>query len=247
MTNASLLSIGDVAQDVARALVRVTLRDAAARVSTPLLFPCGSRIGVEISRHRNGFLVSDMGAALQEAELMGGDRPFARIAGEIARKLGVRFDQHMFFDLEVPEDELVVAVIAVANAAKSAVEATALQLAAREPVDLRAVLWARLDGLFKGVKVHRNQKLKGSSDEWTFDAVVESNKGLTLFEIVPPHANAVNGTVVKFLDIRDLGDTAPGRVAVVTSKEKTPHLALLARTAKVIGHDASDEVLRMAA
>jgi hypothetical protein len=54
--------------------------------------------------------------------MLGGERTFTRIAPDIAGRYGVRFDQNMIFDVEVTEDELVVAVISVANAAKTAVE-----------------------------------------------------------------------------------------------------------------------------
>jgi hypothetical protein len=41
-------------------------------------------------------------------------RTFSRIAHDVAARY---FDQNMIFDIEVAEDELVVAVISVANAA----------------------------------------------------------------------------------------------------------------------------------
>lgn len=240
-------SIQEIGFEVAQAMIRVSVRDGAARISTPVLFPSGTRIGVEISRHRDGFLVSDMGAGASEADIVGGSRQFARLASEVAERFGVRFDHHMIFDLAVPQEELTVAVIAVANAAKSAVDATMLQLASREPIDTRAILWTRLDSIFDGARVYRNYKLRGSSDEWTFDAVVETRRGETLFEIVNPHANAVSSAVTKFLDIRDLGDKAPRRVAVLPARSRTPHLAVLARTARIICQDDADEAFREAA
>jgi hypothetical protein len=240
-------TIADIGQDVARAMVRVSTRDGVARISTPVLFPSGTKIGVEISHHRDGFLVSDMGGAALEADMAGGGRQFGRIAAEVAQRYGVRFDQRMLFDLEVPRNELTVAVVSVANAAKSAVEATIMQVAARETIDLRSILWTRLDRVFGGPQVQHEIKVRGSSDDWTFDAAVQSSRGLTVFEIVNPHANAVASAVTKFLDIRDLGDTAPGRVAVLPVRDRTPHLAVLARTAQIIAQDAGDDAFRAAA
>lgn len=247
MSVALLTSIEEIGQDVARAMVRVSTRDGAARISTPVLFPSGSCIGVEISRHKDGFLVSDMGGAAVEADMLGGARQFARIARDVAERFGVRFDKHMIFDLAVPQEELTVAVIAVSNAAKSAVETTMQQIAAREPVDMRALLWTRLETVFSGARVLRNAKLRGSSEEWTFDAVLQIGDRQTLFEVVTPHANAVSSAVTKFLDIRDLGNAAPRRVAVLPDREKTPHLTVLARTARIIPQGASAETWRDAA
>jgi hypothetical protein len=65
----------------------------------------GTMIGVEISRLRDGFLVTDAGGARREAGMLGGERTFVRIAGDVARRYGVRFDQNMIFDIEVADDE----------------------------------------------------------------------------------------------------------------------------------------------
>lgn len=243
----TLLSVKDFANDIARALVRVSLRDSAARISTPLLFPGGAFVGVEIARNRGGYLVSDMGGAMREAELMGVERQFSRIAPEVARRYGVRFDHHMLFDIEVSSDDVKSAVIAIANAAKSAVEATAMQAAAREPINLEAMMFARLERIFARGRVRREPLVRGSSDDWRFDAAVETDRGMTLFEFISPHANAVSSAVTKFLDVRDLGEAAPGRVAVLQNKATTPHIAVLARTATIIGHTDADDVFLRAA
>jgi hypothetical protein len=233
---------------VAGALVRLSMHDGqTARLSTPLLYSGGSMIGVEISRLRDGFLVTDAGGARREAGMLGGERTFVRIAGDVARRYGVRFDQNMIFDVEVADDELVVAVISVANAAKSAVETTALHLAATEHSDYRAMLWNRLERIYEPNLISRNHPIRGSSEEWKFDAVVTIGSNLALFELVSPHANAVSSAVTKFLDIRDLGEAAPRRVAVLIKKDETPHLPVLARTARVVRMDDPDDIYRHAA
>src|SRR5512145_2322629 len=98
MTVHTLESMGPIAEEVARALVRISLRDQTARLSTPLLYPGGSMVGVEISRLRDGFLVTDAGSARREAGLLGGETSFVQLAPEIAIRYGIRFDHNMFFD-----------------------------------------------------------------------------------------------------------------------------------------------------
>jgi CO dehydrogenase/acetyl-CoA synthase delta subunit len=218
-----------------------------ARVSTPLLFPGGTMIGVEFSRLRDGFLVTDAGAARREAGMLGGERTFVRLAGDVAQRYGVRFDQNMIFDMEVAPDELAVAIISVANAAKSAVEMTALHLATTEHSDYRAMLWSRLERIYEPKFISRNLPVRGSSDEWRFDAVVNLGSNVALFELVAPHPNAVSSAVTKFLDIRDLGEGAPQRIAVLTNKDETPHLPVLARTARVVSMNDPDDIYRQAA
>jgi len=115
-------SIAQIADEVARALIQITPGQDAARLSLPLLYPGGSMVGVEISKLRDGFLVTDAGGARREAGLMGGEKTFVRLAGDIAERFGVRFDRNMIFEMDVSVDDLVVVVAAVANAAKTAVE-----------------------------------------------------------------------------------------------------------------------------
>jgi hypothetical protein len=166
-------AVEEVATQVARTLVRVTSQGASARLSLPLMYPGGSMVGVEISRLRDGFLVSDVGGARREASLLGGERTFLRIAREIAQRFAVRFDKNMFFDMDVEERELVTAVIAVANAAKTAVENTAIHLASVEHADFRAHLWDRLQRLYGPKALDRKPSpFKGASEEWEFDAII---------------------------------------------------------------------------
>lgn len=247
MTLASLASIKDIANEVARALIQISANEETARMSLPLLYPGGSMVTVELTRLRDGFLVTDAGVARREAGLMGGERTFLRIARDVAERFGVRFDHNMIFEMEVSSDELVIVVAAVANAAKTAVENTAMHLAAVEHSDARVELWDRLERVYKGSKVARKLKVRGSSDEWEFDAAVEARGHLALFEVIGPNANAVNSAVTKFLDIKDIGKDAPHRIAVLTNKEKTPHLPVLGRTARLIPMDAPDEAYIKAA
>jgi hypothetical protein len=240
-------SIQQIADEVARALIKISSRDDVARLSLPLLYPGGSLVGVELSRLRDGFLVTDAGAARREAGLMGGEKTFVRLASDIAERFGVRFDRNMIFEMEVSQDELVVVVAAVANAAKTAVENTAMVLATTEHADARATLWERLDRVYGAKAIQRKAKVRGSSDSWEFDAAVRVDDRVALFEVIGPNANAVNSAVTKFLDIKDMGERAPNRIAVLTKKDQTPHLPVLGRTATIIPINAPNEAFRQAA
>jgi hypothetical protein len=240
-------SVAEVATEVAHALVRIATRQESARLSLPLLYPGGSMVGVEISKLRDGFLVSDAGTGRREAGLLGGERSFVQLAPDVANRYGVRFDHNMFFDINVERDELVVAVSAIANASKAAVEATAARLTAVEHADYQAMLWEKLERVFTKTRLAKDFTFKGKSEPWEFDAAIQIGKQLSLFEIVTPYANSVNSAVTKFTDIKDLGKEAPNRIATLTDKDKTPHLAVLASTSKWIAADADDDVYRRAA
>lgn len=243
------LSIEHTANEVARALVRVSAREETVRLSLPLLYPGGAMVGVELSRLRSGFLVSDAGAARREAGLLGGERAFQRIAQDVAKRFGIRFDHNMMFDLDVAEGELVAAVMAVANAAKTAVENTAIHLATTEHADHRAYLWDRLQGVYGRAFAREPVTFKGASTEvYDFDAAVKAQGRITLFQVVTPNANSVNSAVTKFLDVKDLGETvAPNRVSVLTNMDRTPRLLLLSRNSGILPADAPDERYRMVA
>jgi hypothetical protein len=239
--------ITEIASEVARALVRVTAREEGVRLSLPLLYPGGAMVGVEISRLRDEFLVSDAGTARREAAMLGGERSFAQLAPDIATRFGVRFDHNMFFDINVARDDLVIAVAAVANASKSAVEETAMRLASVEHADYQANLWLKLERVFTAKRVSREPWIAGKRENWQFDAAVQMQGRTSLFDVVTPYANSVNSAVTKFVDVRDLGSDAPTRVAILTNKDKTPHFGVLASTAKWITIDAADDVFLKAA
>jgi hypothetical protein len=243
------LSIEHTANEVASALVRVTAREQSVRLSLPLLYPGGAMVGVELSRLRNGFLVSDAGAARREAGLLGGERAFQRIAQDVAIRFGIRFDHNMVFDLDVDDGHLVAAVMAVANAAKTAVENTAMHLATHEHADHRAYLWDRLQSAYGLAAVPREAvQYRGASENWEFDAAVKVQGHYALFQVVTPYANSVNSAVTKFLDVMDLGERlAPKRIAVVTNKDQTPRLLVLGRTSRILPAEAPDEQYRMVA
>jgi hypothetical protein len=240
-------NIAQIASEVAHTLVRINAREESARLSLPLLYPGGSMVGVEISRLRDGFLVSDGGGARREAGLLGGERSFIQLAPGIATRFGVRFDHNMFFDVNVERDDLVIAVSAIANASKAGVEETAMRLAAVEHADYQVLLWSKLEHVFTPKVVARKAPFRGRHEDWEFDAAVQLHGRISLFEIVTPYANSVNSAVTKFVDVKNLGDGAPNRIAILTNKDRTPHFSVLASTARWIGVNDNDETYRKAA
>jgi hypothetical protein len=57
----------------------------------------------------------------------------------------------------------------------------------------------------------------------------------------------VTSAVTKFLDVSDLGELAPRRIAVLAQRSKTPYLPVLGRTAQIVNMDDPDEIFRRAA
>ncbi|MEC5383077.1 hypothetical protein VSX64_19805 [Aurantimonas sp. C2-6-R+9] len=228
------LSLSSVAEEVARALAFAKSSNQGAMIVTPLIYPGGGRVVVRIAESENGYLVSDFGAARREADLLNGDRIFTRIARQVAMRFDVRFDSDMIFDIEVPRPALTMATMAVANAAKAAVQETAERLSERKADDQRRALWDKLDKVFPKLEVAREVTIRGASADWIFDASLISNGQRAVFDMVVPHNTAVHSAVSKFLDLRDMGISSPQRIAVLSDEKATPHVALLSRTAKII-------------
>ncbi|PWE78223.1 hypothetical protein XF30_17195 [Bradyrhizobium sp. SUTN9-2] len=116
-----------------------------------------------------------------------------------------------------------------------------------EHADARAALWDKLDRVYDHRKIKQRAKIRGKSDTWEFDAAVEADDHVALFEVISPNANAVNSAVTKFLDVQDIGVGAPTRIAVLTRKNQTPHLPVLGRTATLLPIDAPNDAFLRAA
>jgi hypothetical protein len=241
------LSTNSVAKEVAQALAFARETNGVPMVVTPLLYPGGGRVVLRLEDSREGYIVSDYGAGRREAELMGGGTIYNAIAKRAAERFAVRYDSHMLFELEVPREALVTAAIAVANASQHAVTGTAETLSERRAQDQRSMLFNILKGVYPKDSIHLGQRFSGHSDSWEFDAVVITPQRPALFQIVTPYPAAVNAAVVKFLDVKDAGADKTIRVAVPTSVEKTPHIQLLARTARIVAMDAPASSFKLTA
>lgn len=227
-------SLSAIAKEVAMAMSYARETSAEPIIVTPLMYPGGGRVPVRIGHSEEGFLVSDFGSARREADMLGGDAVFAKIARDVAQRHEVRFDCDMIFDLHVPRNALAVAAMVIANASRSAVFQTAEKVSERKADEQRIALQAKLEDTFPKHALMMDAMVGGASSSWKFDAAVTQDGRLSVFDLVSPHAGSVNAAVAKFLDVKDLGSAAPNRIAVTLDRDATPHLALLGRNARVL-------------
>lgn len=232
----TMINIRTTAEEIAKTLAYAKQSGSDQLIVTPLLYPSGSMVVVRIDKSADGYFVSDYGCGARETSMMGeSEKIFRRQAKKASELHGVKFTEDLFYDSDVPAEALVGAVICVANASKYCVEQTALAVATAERNTRRELLWSHLEVAFQGTKIVRGGEVSGASDRWEFDAVVQREVQPVLFELVSPTGGSVNAAVTKFLDIRDLGPEMFGRVAVTVDRANTPHLAVLARNAQIIG------------
>ena len=235
-------NLSAIAQDVARALIDVSVKGGSAFISTPLLYPSGAHAVIRIDGTGDRWFVSDDGHAHLEAELMGGMGPFRRIARPAAERAGIEFDERCFFVLEVDRDALPGAVIIVSNVSKQVAERTAFAIEERRIALSRDVFEDRLLRAFGPQSIaHEIPIIGASGKEWRIDAGITQGGIVTkLFEFVSPRSASVAAAVMKFSDIRAT-DAVPS-VAVLSDRSRTEP-ALVSVLSRVAGAaiDAASE------
>lgn len=235
----------DVAEQVARGLVSASIKGEEAYIRTPLMYPGGSMVLVMIAEAaRDRYLVSDMGQAQSEADLMCAVPTFARVAPRVAERNGVSFDHHAFFVLEVAKEQLVGAVATIAGCSQEAVQITALRIAEKRQSDAAERLYDRLANLFTPARVARDAEILGASNTpWHVSALVRADGRSAAYDPVTHHPGSIAAAVTKFFDLAQLDDP-PARIAVVRNKQALgTRLNVITGAAHVVEDSVSDATL----
>lgn len=247
MTTSSGLAA--TAEQVARGLSKASMLDGRAFIRTPVLFPSGSTVVVVLHEEGgNRYRVSDLGQGLEEADTLGIATIYRNQAAEVAARSGLAFDHTAFVATTLEPDQLVGAVMAVANAAGRALERALLRSESRRQEAATDRLVTRLRQVFPKAQVSRDVELRGASTHpWNFDALVRSGGDQAVFDLVTPHPASVAFASTKFHDLARL-DHAPARIAMVRRKASFGDLlAVVAQAARVVEETAPDRSLTRAA
>lgn len=237
----------DKFQEVVRAaaaqLVSVSTVAGGVYVTVPLMYASGAYVVVRIERSSTDYFVSDFGAGFEEAQLMGGETIFKRVARSIAESSGVKFDSYSFFEVIASEEQLTGAIATIAGASQEAVNVTAMKVSERTFRDDSDILHQRLNSIFQPRHVARDVHIVGASNtEWHVTSLVTFDNRKVAFEAVTTHPNSVVFAAAKFSDLARLDD-APKRVAVVSNKKNLgTYLGVLSHNARVIERNAQDSV-----
>lgn len=230
--------------DVAvRGLVFSERHNYGTVVSTPMMFPSGGGVVVQVTGGDDQFLVSDMGLALHEAEMMGcSTRMFREQASSIAADSGISFDHHAFFLAKATSRQLRGAIKLVANCALRAVHVAAYRMSERGIDGDGAELYERLVQIFGKRYVAKDVKFSGiSTHPWPVKARVDADGRVALFEIATTHHTSVVNVAAKFGDIARL-DSAPQRITVVKSRKAFgDYLGVLTQSSAVIESDSPQD------
>ena len=110
----------ELAESVVRQLIAIEPDANGVFIRTPLLYPSGSTVVVGVALSKGRYFVSDWGVGYQEADTRGASLFYTRHARPIAKAAGAGFDNQAFFIMGARRDQLVGAVITIANCSQEA-------------------------------------------------------------------------------------------------------------------------------
>ena len=233
----------EVVRTAAAQLVSVEHDRNGTYVKTPLQYADGSYVVVRVDHGGGQFFVSDFGAGLEVARMMGGASAYKRAARSVSEASGVGFDSSAFFVLTVAAEQLPGAIAAVANCSQEAVNVTAMRMSEKSAHDQGEVLFDRLSSIFGRKFIAKDAQITGASNTpWHVASLVTIESRQVAFESVSKHPISIVHTTAKFGDIARL-DNAPGRVSVVDKKIALgTYLSVLSYNSSVIERSAGDQV-----
>ena len=234
-----------IIEDVARKIVATSHAKDDSFITTPLLYPSGSSVVVQVYGTYPRYFITDLGLGHEEAEMMGAESIYMRQAQPIALAAGVRFDNQAFFVLEATEAQLPGAVVTVANCSQEAVNLTLYRQSEQRDPAAANLLIERLIKIFEQTTVTIGADVTGASQtKWKVAALVHAARRSTIFEPVNKHPTSIVYAATKFHDFARL-EKAPGRVAIVKSKQELgTYLGVLSQAADVIEDSSPDQTIR---
>jgi hypothetical protein len=231
-----------IANEVARSLAGAEVFGGRAFVRTPVLLPSGAAIVVAIEPEAGGrFRISDLGQVQDEAETLEFGRLYRRQLDEVALLQGFVIEDGALVLAGLERADLPGATMSLVSALSRAMDRAMLRAAERRPQAAADKLVHRLQRLFSTERVKAQVEFRGESTHvWQVDAIVETPRGLAIFDMVSPAAVSVAFAAAKFHDFALL-ESPPARIAVVRRKEAFGNLLpVVAQAAKVVQEDASD-------
>lgn len=232
-------------RNAVRNLVRASSWGNAYLINLPLVYPSGTTVGVKVTPHHGGYIVSDFGMGWREAEGYEAQRSFGAHAGRIKKSVGVEYNDEHEFHFFANERQLPTAIRRVGYASHRAAIKAFNSIPEEMEQEIGAALFQRLRDTFGAENVASELKLAGASNiQWPFAAQVVQGKRRVLFDVVSPKWASVVSAKSKFSDVRHLGrSTVP--VAVVDSIDAMGKwLPLISQEAEVIESGISAEELR---
>ncbi len=236
--------LADVVDVVAREIISTEHIGYGSLIKTPVMYPSGAAVVVQITQHGDRYFVTDMGQGYQEAEMFGAAIMYSNSAKGLAEHFGIRFDNQAFFAAEANREQLAGATTVVANCSSQAAALAAYKAAELKFEKGSDKLYRKLVATFSKSEVERDADFVGSSaHKWPVAAIVRHHDNIALFEPVSKNYISVVSATAKFHDIARL-EHPPKRIVVVEKKaEMGEYLNLLSQAASVVEYEVAKETL----
>ncbi|MGO9007514.1 MAG: hypothetical protein ACLQIQ_12385 [Beijerinckiaceae bacterium] len=242
-------ALREIAERVARGLAYAKVHGNDVSIQTPIAFPSGRLISIRLLGGPNTFTITDDGAAMREAEMMGADDICRREARKVAAELQLTFNDWEIFEAQAPADRLVGLTSIVANAVAITLLRTCDKFAERFEIRRKEELSLRLARIFGERNVTKDVEIAGASTKvWPFDAKVNlPSERAGFFSRVSPSPVSIAFAYSKLDDVSRL-ENPPFLGAVLEGKFEPSDQALLRRAARRVFQDNdSDDTFRLAA
>ncbi|WP_346031638.1 hypothetical protein [Erythrobacter westpacificensis] len=225
-------------------LVRVSAWGNSYLVTTPLVYPSGSVVGVRVTPEQGGYWVSDFAMGYREAEAIEAQRSFGSHAGRMKERLGVEYTSGHELRIFATERQIAWAIRRVAYASHRIMQKAYNSAPDWDEQEIGAALYNRLREMY-GDSATENVTVLGCSNiDWKFAAQVKVGQRRVLFDVVTPYYSSVTSAVSKFSDVRRLGKHDRPIAVVDDAAKMGKWLPLLSQEAEVIEDDVAEETLR---
>lgn len=234
-----------VADAVGRLMSIQSLEGGKVLLSVPVTYPSGASVVVEIEKNADRIWVSDMGMGMTEAEMMGAEDSYQRLARGKAEEFGIGYDNHAMFVLWAPVNRIEGAIVCVANASAQAAAGAVLHASEVQSRAQREAVFNRVQQVFGKDRVVRSLEMMGRRSAWETHNVVISPKGeRAVFEPMSAAPQSVSSKFLMFSDLRE-AQSAVSLNAVVESLQFLDAKAqMVSDVANIIELKAADETYR---
>lgn len=234
-----------VSDAIERLMAVQNLESGKAVLSVPVTYPSGASVVVELEKNADRIWVSDMGLGMAEAEMMGADDSYQRLARSKAEEFGINYDNHAMFVLWVPQDRLEGAIVCVANASAQAAAAAVLHASEAQNRSQREAVFQRVSEVFGRERVVKSLEMRGRRTSWEAHNVVTSPRGQrSVFEPMTPAPQSVSSKFLMFSDLKEADSGASLNVVVESLKSLDAKAQIVSDVANIIELKAEDDVYR---
>lgn len=189
----------------------LTESGGAVVVPTHCLYPSGTIVTVYVVGGEREAVVSDEGGAIDQLTTHNHlipKRERDRLLKRFCRESGLRSTHGRIYSPPVTGEQLVAAVLRVANASAAAAKWGHEHYKLKQKRNLHEELHSLISNSFDEDRVESGAKLSGKSTRtYTFSEVIRINQNhFLVVDPVVPDANSINSRVVAHLDLKQLED-----------------------------------------